>query len=266
MVQAQQAVRRAQSAGAAEHAEYELTMAQAYLAKAREEASFSSYKTSVELARESAGWADKAIIGMEEAGVGTAGSAPGTEQPEDPGSGESAEPDVTGAPTDRVDSIAAESTDGAPDATEEATAGSEPPAPASAEQQYADQVRRQINPFWEKNVLALDADKIMSATRFRTVVQVAMDADGVLQALDVVEGSGDGEIDGCVLRAFNQARPFPPPPPEMIEDDGLARPAALDFVLILGDSGLELGTMGEPEVTEPAAPEPTRIEIIEVPE
>jgi hypothetical protein len=92
LVQAQQSVRQAQAAGAEEHAPYEITMAEAYLAKAREEASFSSYKTSVELARESATWADMAIIGMEREGrggphAGDAAAAPGA-----PGGSQAAEP------------------------------------------------------------------------------------------------------------------------------------------------------------------------------
>lgn len=76
LLHAQQRVTRASEAGADEYAAYEVTMARAYLVKAREEASFSSYRESVELARDAADWADKAVIKMKEAGTGEGGTAP----------------------------------------------------------------------------------------------------------------------------------------------------------------------------------------------
>lgn len=83
LVQANSAITRAREAGAEEHAPYELTMAEAYLTKAREEASFSSYKDAVELSRGSADWADRAIIAMETAGTGRSASAPDAVAPEE---------------------------------------------------------------------------------------------------------------------------------------------------------------------------------------
>jgi len=80
LVRAQSAVDDAQDRGAMSHAAYELTMGQAYLNKAREEASFSSYKTSVELARTSEGWADRALITMLTEGTGGA-AKPGGDPP-----------------------------------------------------------------------------------------------------------------------------------------------------------------------------------------
>lgn len=69
MVQADRALSNARNQGAEAQAAYEMRMAEAYLTKAREEAHFSSYRTSVDLARDAADWADKAIIEMEKRGT-----------------------------------------------------------------------------------------------------------------------------------------------------------------------------------------------------
>ncbi len=76
LVQADKAISHAKNRGAAEQAEFELAMAEAYLTKAREEAHFSSYRESVELSRGAADWADRAVIVMESEGTASASSAP----------------------------------------------------------------------------------------------------------------------------------------------------------------------------------------------
>lgn len=76
LVQADRAIDNARRRGAPEEAPYELAMAEAYLTKAREEAHFSSYRASVELARGAADWADRAIIQMEQEGTAGSASAP----------------------------------------------------------------------------------------------------------------------------------------------------------------------------------------------
>lgn len=70
LVEAQQAVTRAESHRAPELAVYEYTLASRYLAKAEEEAGSSQFRTSVELSRLSSEWSDKAIIAIEEEGRG----------------------------------------------------------------------------------------------------------------------------------------------------------------------------------------------------
>lgn len=60
LLQAQRAVHRADAAQADERAPYEHTMAQAYLTEARKQASFSSYRSSVELSRQARTWAEQA--------------------------------------------------------------------------------------------------------------------------------------------------------------------------------------------------------------
>ncbi|MFK7929623.1 MAG: hypothetical protein AB8H79_15615 [Myxococcota bacterium] len=78
LLQADRAIRNAREGGADEQAQFEYTMAQAYLVKAREEAQFSSYRDSVILSRGAADWADKALIAMEQ--EGREGSASAAEQ------------------------------------------------------------------------------------------------------------------------------------------------------------------------------------------
>lgn len=60
---------RARQYGAGEHSVYEMTMAQRYLDKAREEAGYAEYKTAWELALTASEWADAAVISMEERGI-----------------------------------------------------------------------------------------------------------------------------------------------------------------------------------------------------
>lgn len=64
LVQANQAVERARDQGADDRAPYPFTMSEQYLDKAREEAASSDFKVSVQLAKQSAEWADRSIIAM----------------------------------------------------------------------------------------------------------------------------------------------------------------------------------------------------------
>lgn len=68
LVEAQQAVSRAENRRANELAVYEYTMAVRFLEKAQEEAGYSDYKVSVDLARRSAEWADRSIIAIDSEG------------------------------------------------------------------------------------------------------------------------------------------------------------------------------------------------------
>ncbi len=60
---------RARQYGAAEHSVYEMTMAQRYLDKAREEAGYAEYKMAWDLALTASEWADAAVISMEQRGI-----------------------------------------------------------------------------------------------------------------------------------------------------------------------------------------------------
>jgi hypothetical protein len=66
------ALEHAKRARAAEHARYELTLAEAYLAKAREESAQAAYQDAIQLARASKQNAEKAVERARQAREGTA--------------------------------------------------------------------------------------------------------------------------------------------------------------------------------------------------
>jgi hypothetical protein len=72
VVQADEAIRRAEEHRAPELAPYEYTLAVLYFQKAREEAGYSDYRSARTLANTSADWADEAIIMIEKGHVRSA--------------------------------------------------------------------------------------------------------------------------------------------------------------------------------------------------
>ncbi len=65
IVGAESRLGQAREQGAAERSQYEYTLAQRYLEKAREEAAGSEYRVADALARASAEWSDKAVIALQ---------------------------------------------------------------------------------------------------------------------------------------------------------------------------------------------------------
>mgnify|MGYP003393413702 CR=1 FL=1 len=65
LLNATRAVEKARTAGAPEHAEYEFTMAEAYLIKAQEENTYSEYQQSERLAKASLDWSQRAVEATE---------------------------------------------------------------------------------------------------------------------------------------------------------------------------------------------------------
>jgi hypothetical protein len=68
IVNAEQALTRAETQGSEDAAAYEYTMAKLYLDKAQEEAGYSEFRIADALARQSAEWSDRAVIFMEKRG------------------------------------------------------------------------------------------------------------------------------------------------------------------------------------------------------
>jgi hypothetical protein len=68
LVQAEQAVTRAEQRNADDDAVYEFTMAMRYLEKAREENGYADYKDSTNLSKAAAEWAEKAVSVVEMGG------------------------------------------------------------------------------------------------------------------------------------------------------------------------------------------------------
>jgi len=91
-------VERAGDRGAEEHAAYEYTLATRYLEKAREASRRNQHRTAEELARAAAGYADQAVIRMQEMGLGTEEGAarealPEAEPPPEPEAAPPLEPE-----------------------------------------------------------------------------------------------------------------------------------------------------------------------------
>lgn len=76
LVAADRAVQRAEERGAATDAAYEYTLALRYLEKAREESAHARYGDAITLAREAEGYADQAVITMQQRGLGADPEAP----------------------------------------------------------------------------------------------------------------------------------------------------------------------------------------------
>ena len=68
ILNAQQALSRAETQGAVDMAAYEYTMAKLYLSKAQEEVGYSEFRIADALARQSAEWSDRAVIFIEKRG------------------------------------------------------------------------------------------------------------------------------------------------------------------------------------------------------
>lgn len=68
LVNAEQALTRAESLEAPSRATYEYTMARRYLEKAQEEVGYNEYRIADALARQSAEWSDRAVIFIEKRG------------------------------------------------------------------------------------------------------------------------------------------------------------------------------------------------------
>ena len=69
MVDAEKRLKRAEEAHAPEYALYEYTMAARFVEKAREQAGYSEFKSSVLLSKASAQWSDRAVIVVQRSGM-----------------------------------------------------------------------------------------------------------------------------------------------------------------------------------------------------
>jgi len=84
LVNAEQALTRAESQGAPDGAPYEYVMARRYLEKAQEEVGFNEYRIADALARQSAEWSDRAVIFIEKRGKTSIDLDDFSELPPDP--------------------------------------------------------------------------------------------------------------------------------------------------------------------------------------
>lgn len=56
-----------------------------------------------------------------------------------------------------------------------------------------------------------------------TIIEVLLDKNGAVIAVEPLQLAGDSDMDGAPIRAFKSAKNFPNPPTEMIDEDGYIR-------------------------------------------
>lgn len=100
---------------------------------------------------------------------------------------------------------------------------------------YFKRIRERLEMFWgpkirEKVERISATGKHLSGTDKITGVTVALNSQGRIVKVDLIERSGVREIDDAAVEAFNKAGPFPNPPQGLMEADGLIR-VRWDFVL-----------------------------------
>lgn len=99
---------------------------------------------------------------------------------------------------------------------------------------YINRIRRLVNFYWEQNLDNLPSSVRLAKPKYSTSVDAVLNSDGALEYIEVVEESGSGPLDDCVVRAFKIAGPFPHPPEGLIEKDGRVYLPHMSFTVVLG--------------------------------
>lgn len=103
---------------------------------------------------------------------------------------------------------------------------------------YINRIKRMVSFYWNQNLDNLpDAVRMrLMNPRYDTVVYVVLDRHGVLQSIEVVNGSGEEALDEAVVQAFRIAGPFPNPPEQLIARDGRAYLNNMSFTVESGSA------------------------------
>lgn len=99
---------------------------------------------------------------------------------------------------------------------------------------YMDRIRRQVNFWWQQNLDNLPSSVRLAKPSYTTEVEVFLDANGVLEHIEVTESSSVPELDDAVVRAFQVAGPFDNPPVGLIGKDGRVRLPDFSFTVRQG--------------------------------
>ena len=99
---------------------------------------------------------------------------------------------------------------------------------------YMNRIRRQVNFYWKQNLANLSSSVRLGKPRFRTNVSVVLNADGILESIEIKEDSGSPPIDDCVVQAFKIAGPFPNPPAQLIARDNRVYLPDFEFTVEVG--------------------------------
>ncbi|HMV69170.1 MAG TPA: energy transducer TonB [Myxococcota bacterium] len=104
---------------------------------------------------------------------------------------------------------------------------------------YLERIRRLVNFYWEQNLDNLPHSVILAKSSYMTGVEVVLDSSGAVEVVEVSQPSGVGELDDCVVRAFQVAGPFPNPPEGLIERDGRVYLPDMHFVVQQGQARMQ---------------------------
>lgn len=106
---------------------------------------------------------------------------------------------------------------------------------------FINRVKRMVNVYWSQQLDNLPRSTRLVRPRYETVVDVVLDANGVLESVRVRDASGVAALDACVTEAFRLAGPFPNPPAALVAPDGKIHLDQLGFEVVLGKAKMSYG-------------------------
>jgi TonB family protein len=101
---------------------------------------------------------------------------------------------------------------------------------------YINQIRRLVVFYWRQQLDNLPRSLRISKPQYKTVVHIALNEDGLLDTIQILESSGLGPLDNAVVEAFKIAGPYPEPPEGLLDPDGRARLSNMGFTVEVGQA------------------------------
>jgi hypothetical protein len=101
---------------------------------------------------------------------------------------------------------------------------------------YLNRIRRLVNFYWQQNLDNMPPSTMITKSQYETEVDVVLSAHGALASVSITNESGSPTIDHCVVEAFEMAGPFPNPPEQLVDDDGLVYLPDFGFVVQVGQA------------------------------
>ncbi len=101
---------------------------------------------------------------------------------------------------------------------------------------YLNTIKRLVSFYWKQNLDNVPGTIRLAKSKYDTVVNVQIAADGSLYQIDVVEECGSPPLDNAVVEAFRIAGPFPAPPDGLVAPDGIARLGNMLFEVSVGQA------------------------------
>ena len=101
---------------------------------------------------------------------------------------------------------------------------------------YINQIRRLVVFYWRQELDNLPRSVRISRPSYKTVVEIEIAEDGLLDSVTVADSSGSEPLDNAVTTAFTIAGPFPAPPEGLVDPDGRARLGNMGFTVEVGQA------------------------------